>query len=181
MDSCESGVERDHVAGTPAASGSASTLVVDGNTADIMFTVGSVDTPVSLSASVTKGALKNVSHIDILYNADVPFRIRLLTSGTPLPMTVLLAGASSDDRKARIRVKDFTPGPEAAKADIDAASLVSSDYMSNVTGLQFESAAIATGTSTCTSSRSRCTGSPQAISARRSARGRFPAARKSRR
>ena len=42
---------------------------------------------------------------------------------------------------ARIRIKDFFPGPEAKASEIGKASLVNGDYMAKVAGIAFESAA----------------------------------------
>jgi hypothetical protein len=117
--------------------------VVDGNSADIVFNVKSVDDdPVTVKAGIKGGALKGVSHFDIKYNSEAPFRIRLLTSDGALSTTVLLAGTGSD-RLARVRVKDFFPGPEASPAEVTGAGLVNGDYMNKVTGIAFESAATA--------------------------------------
>src|SRR5207247_6411858 len=110
--------------------------VVDGNTADIVFTVANVDNPVDVSAGFNAGALKGVSHIDIKYNSEVPFRIRLLTGGG-LSTTVLLAGVGKD-RVARIRVKDFFPGPDATESQIASSGLVDGTYMAKVSGIAFE-------------------------------------------
>jgi hypothetical protein len=115
--------------------------VLSGNSADIVFTVANVtDPPVTVTASLKPGALTNVSHIDIKYNSEVPFRIRLLNTNGTVSATVLLAG-SGGDRTARIRAKDFFPGPEASAADVGNAVTVDSAYMGNVTGIVFESAA----------------------------------------
>ncbi|HVR64181.1 MAG TPA: hypothetical protein VMU50_19915 [Polyangia bacterium] len=117
--------------------------VVDGNTADIVFPVSTAAAaPVSVAAGVAAGSLKNLSHIDIKYTTDVPFRIRLLPADGSPTMTVLLAGVGGD-RTARIRVKDFMPGPEATAAQVTAAGLVGGDYMAKVAGIAFESAATA--------------------------------------
>jgi hypothetical protein len=105
--------------------------------------VTSVDgDPVTVEAGIKPGALAGVSHIDIKYSTEVPFRIRLLTSDGTLTTTVLLAGTGGD-RLARIRVKDFFPGPEAAASDVASAALVDGAYMGKVTGIAFESAATA--------------------------------------
>jgi hypothetical protein len=127
--------------------GNAATInVVDGNTADIVFNTVSVTNPVSVVAGVAAGSLKGVSHIDIKYATDIPFRIRLLTGDGSMSTTVLLAGVGGD-RTARIRVKDFFPGPEASTDQVTAAGLVNADYMAKVTGIAFESAAtVTTGT-----------------------------------
>src|SRR5207302_1224694 len=87
------------------------------------------------------GALAGVSHIDIKYSTEVPFRVRLLTS-SGISTTVLLAGVGGD-RLARIRVKDFFPGPEASAAEVGGAALVDGAYMGKVEGIAFESAATA--------------------------------------
>ena len=115
---------------------------VDGNSADVTFDVGVPDgPPVGVSAGVTQGSLKNVSHIDIKYSSDVPFRVRLLTSDGDTPsVTALLAGVGTTDRVARIRVKDFFVGPEAPAAVAKAATLVDANYMAKVTGIAIESA-----------------------------------------
>jgi hypothetical protein len=119
----------------------ASIKVVDGNTADITFNVTSVEAePVSVAAGMTAGSLKGLSHIDIKYTTDVPFRIRLLTSDGSLSRAVLLAGVGGD-RLARIRIKDFFPGPEATAAQVAAAGLVDPSYMAKVAGIAIESAA----------------------------------------
>ena len=125
------------------ATSGATINVVDGNSADIVFNVTSVDgDPVSVEAGIKPGALAGVSHIDIKYSTEVPFRVRLLTSDGTITTTVLLAGTGGD-RLARIRVKDFFPGPEAAASDVAAAALVDGAYMAKVTGIAFESAATA--------------------------------------
>jgi hypothetical protein len=124
-------------------SGTGATInVVSGNAANIVFNVASVDNdPVSVSTSVPKGSLQGVSHIDIEYTSEVPFRIRLLTASGTLTTTALLAGVGGD-RLARIRIKDFFPGPEATQSDVTSfAGPVDASYMANVTGIQFESAA----------------------------------------
>src|SRR5262249_22955677 len=77
--------------------------VVDGNSADIVFNVTNPEEPVRVAAGVMAGALKNVSHIDIKYETDAPFRIRLITGGNGASTTVLLAGVGGE-RLARIRV-----------------------------------------------------------------------------
>lgn len=116
-----------------------------GNSATITFTVamptGGNDPDIAyVSAGLAAGALQGVSHIDIKYNTQVPFRIRLLTSDGSSSVTALLAGVGGD-RLARIRIKDFFPGPEATEAQVLAAGLVDSTYMAKVTGIAFESAA----------------------------------------
>jgi hypothetical protein len=117
-----------------------------GNSAKLTFTIAPLDANADLpdvsyvEAGVGAGALKNLSHIDIKYSTEVPIRIRLLTSdGTP-SVTALLAGVTGD-RTARIRIKDFFPGPEAAEAQVSTMGLVDSAYMAKVTGIAFESAA----------------------------------------
>jgi hypothetical protein len=119
---------------------------VDGNTADIVWDVGPADgAPSFANAGITAGALKNVSHIDIKYTTDVPFRVRLLTSdGETVSTTALLAGVGTTDRVARIRVKDFFVGPEAPASVVNSAGLVDAAYMGKVTGIGFESAQTAT-------------------------------------
>ena len=115
--------------------------VVHGNAANITFNVASIDDdPVTVAGNVPAGSLKGVSHIDIEYTTTVPFRIRLLTA-SGLTTTALLAGVGGD-RTARIRIKDFFPGPEAAQSDVTSfTGPVNSTYMAGVTGIQFESAA----------------------------------------
>jgi hypothetical protein len=119
--------------------------VVSGNAADIAFTIpkpadGDNPAVVFAAAGVTKGALKGLSHIDVKYNSQVPFRIRLLRDDSTTTVTALLAGVGSD-RVARIRIKDFFPGPEASESQIASMPLVDSSYMAGVTGIAFESAA----------------------------------------
>src|SRR5262249_40390291 len=118
--------------------GGAKIKVVDGNSADITFTVANVDdTPVSVAAGLAKGALKGVSHIDIQYSSDVPFRVRLITSDNSISTTVLLAGTGGD-RVARIRIKDFFAAPEASASAVSSAKLVDAAYMAKDTGAGFE-------------------------------------------
>jgi hypothetical protein len=125
------------------AGAGATIKVVDGNKADIVFDVKAVDDdPVSVKAGIKPGALTGVSHIDIKYSTEVPFRIRLLTASGPISTTVLLAGTGGD-RVARIRVKDFFPGPEATASEVGGAGLVDGEYMAKVSGIAFESAATA--------------------------------------
>ncbi len=122
--------------------GTGATIAVQsGNAANIVFTVASADDdPVSVGASVPAGALKGVSHIDLKYTTEVPFRIRLVTS-TGISTTALLAGVGGD-RLARIRIKDFFPGPEASQADVTGFTTpVNAAYMANVIGIKIESAA----------------------------------------
>jgi hypothetical protein len=117
--------------------------VVDGNTADIVFTVAAPDdAPVSVSAGLNAGSLKGVSHIDIKYTTEVPFRIRLETSDGSLSRTVLLAGVGGE-RLARIRVKDFFPSEDASASLAKSAGLVDAAYMAKVSGISIESAATA--------------------------------------
>ncbi len=128
---------------TLAWAGTGATIsVVNGNSANIVFNVATVDDdPVAVAASVPAGALKGVSHIDIKYSTEVPFRVRLLTGSGALSTTALLAGVGGD-RLARIRIKDFFPGPEASQSDVTSfAGPVNADYMAKVTGIQIESAA----------------------------------------
>jgi hypothetical protein len=117
-----------------------------GNAAKLTFTIAPLDSngdnpAVSyIAAGIAAGSLKGLSHIDIKYNTEVPFRIRLLTSDGSTTVTALLAGVGSD-RTARIRIKDFFPGPEAAESQVGNMGLVDSAYMAKVTGIAFESAA----------------------------------------
>src|SRR5262249_35860839 len=114
--------------------------VIDGNKADITFAVKNLDDVVSVAAGITPGALKGVSHIDIKYNSEGPFRIRLITGDGAIHTTALLAGTGTD-RVARIRVKDFFPAPDAKAAEVSGAGLVDAAYMGKVDGIAFESAA----------------------------------------
>ena len=124
-----------------AWSGSGATLkAVDGNSADITFNVASVDNAVSVGTNINAGSLKGVSHIDVQYNTEVPFRVRLLTIDGSVATTVLLAGVGGD-RTARIRIKDFFPDPDATAGDVASAPLVDAAYMAKVNGIAFESAA----------------------------------------
>jgi hypothetical protein len=128
-----------------AAGMGATFSATSGNSATLTFNVASADDdPVYASASVAAGSLKNVSHIDIKYTSEIPLRIRLLTSdGSTITTTALLAGVGGD-RLARIRIKDFFPGPEASQSDVTSfAGPVDSSYMAKVTGIQIESAATA--------------------------------------
>jgi hypothetical protein len=120
----------------------ATITAMDGNSADVVFDVGPADgPPVGVSAGVTQGSLKGLSHIDIKYSSDVPFRVRLLTVDGETPSTtVLLAGTGTTDRVAHIRVKDFFLGPEAPSAVAQTATLVDANYMGKVNGIAIESA-----------------------------------------
>jgi hypothetical protein len=112
---------------------------VDGNTADITFAVSSIDDLSQVVAGISAGALEHASHIDIKYKTDVPVRMRLLTNDGSVSMTVLLAGVGGD-RTARIRVKDFFPGPEATAAQVASAALVDAAYLKKVSAIAFEAA-----------------------------------------
>jgi hypothetical protein len=119
---------------------------VSGNAANLTFTIAPLDANGDLpevsyvEAGLAAGSLQNLSHIDIKYSTQVPFRIRLLTSDGSTSVTALLAGVGSD-RTARIRIKDFFPGPEVAESQVSDMGLVDSTYMAKVTGIAFESAA----------------------------------------
>jgi hypothetical protein len=129
-----------------AWSGTGATIhTTSGNAATITFTIanpGTGNSPdiASVQAALSAGALQNVSHIDIKYKTQVPFRIRLLTSDGSTTVTALLAGVGGD-RLARIRVKDLFPGPEAAESQVASLPLVDASYMAKVNGIAFESAA----------------------------------------
>lgn len=142
-------VERD------ALGSDASYSVVDDNTMTIDFTVASPNEAageypfVDVAAYFAEGTLANVSHIDIVYETDVPFRVRALPaegSGL-LGMQALLAGVGGE-RKARIRIKDLRPDPYAAPTALASANFVDAGYMARVAGLSFESAATKPGTYT---------------------------------
>lgn len=134
---------------TPASNGlfsrlkwssrAAAITVTDGNSADVEFDVADPEDVVYVNAGVAAGSLKGVSHLDIKYTTDVPFRIRLMTADGD-NRTVLLAGVGGD-RLARVRTKDFFPAPDNQSAQIAAAALTNADYMAKVTGIQIESAA----------------------------------------
>ena len=111
-----------------------------GNSATITFAVKNTDDSVNVAAGITQGALAGVSHIDIKYTSQVPFRIRLLTSDGSPEMTVLLGGVGQD-RTARIRIKDFFLPPDASAAQVAKAVQVDATYMAKVSGIAFESAA----------------------------------------
>jgi len=102
--------------------------------------VKNTDDSVNVAAGITQGALAGVSHIDIKYTTEVPFRIRLLTSDGSPEMTVLLGGVGQD-RTARIRIKDFFLPPDANAAQVAKAVQVDATYMAKVSGIAFESAA----------------------------------------
>jgi len=127
------------------ALGSDATIdVVDGNSVDITFTVGTnnVDAGdyawVDVATYFQAGALAGVSHIDVIYEAEAPFRLRLLPDSGP-SMQVLLAGGPGE-RKARVRVKDFRPDPYADASNIDSAEPVDDAFMADVVGLAIENA-----------------------------------------
>jgi hypothetical protein len=126
--------------------GSGATInTTSGNSATITYTIA---TPASgnapdvsyVEAGLTAGALMGVSHIDIKYTSQVPFRIRLLTSDGSTTVTALLAGVGGD-RTARIRIKDFFPGPEVSESQAAGGKLVDSSYLAKVNGIAIESAA----------------------------------------
>jgi hypothetical protein len=114
--------------------------VASGNSAAIVFDVASVDRQVGVSAGINAGSLANLTHIDVKYSTEVPFRIRFLTNDGSVSTTALLAGVGGD-RLARIRIKDFFPGPESSATQVAAAGLVDASYMAKVVGIVFESAA----------------------------------------
>jgi hypothetical protein len=124
--------------------------VVDGNSLDITFTVGQNNEAagdyawVDVASYFQAGALANVSHIDVVYEAEAPFRIRLLPE-SGMSMQALLSGGPGE-RKARVRIKDFRPDPYASANDIAEAAFVDADYMAGVSGLAFESASTVDGT-----------------------------------
>ena len=151
-------VDKDAVA-EPAANGlfnrlgwkgdGASIKVEDGNTADVTFEVKDVYESVTLQAGIEAGSLKGVSHIDIEYETDVPFRIRLYSNDKPA-VSVLLAGVGGT-RTARIRMKDFVVDAWADPADIAKMPLVDQAYLESVSGMAIESGATGvTGTGTFT-------------------------------
>lgn len=115
---------------------------------EIEFTVGTNDETggdycwVDLSTYFDTGALAGVSHIDIEYEAEAPFRIRLLPDEgeSALPMQALLAGVGGV-RTARIRIKDFRPDVYASPTAINAAGHVDDAYMGDIAGIAFENAA----------------------------------------
>jgi hypothetical protein len=116
--------------------------VVDGNSADLSFDVRDPEKEVVyISAGVAAGSLKNLSHIDIKYTTDMPFRIRLMTADGD-HRTVLLAGTTGD-RQARIRIKDFFASFDGQPDKIATAALTNADYMAKVTGISIESAGTA--------------------------------------
>ena len=92
-----------------------------------------------IATSFAEGALTNVSHIDIKYEAEEPFRIRLI-SGSGLSMQVLLAGVGGE-RIARIRMKDFRPDPYADANGILSQGFVDENYLAQVNGISIENAA----------------------------------------
>jgi hypothetical protein len=120
-------------------------MATSGNSATITFNIANPGTGndpaiAYVSAGLKAGALSGVSHIDIKYKTDVPFRIRLLTSDGSTSVTALLAGVGGD-RVARIRIKDFFLGPEASSSQVLGNGLVDATYMAKVTGIAIESAA----------------------------------------
>jgi hypothetical protein len=124
--------------------GSDAKITITGKSATIAFTVGRTAEPdypfVDVATYFTAGTLANASHIDLVYEAGGPFRVRLLTEDSgPLSMQVLLAGVGGE-RKARLRVRDFMPDNYADAAKIAGAGFVDKAYMSKVIGLSIESA-----------------------------------------
>src|SRR5260370_3830952 len=110
----------------------ATIAATDGNTADVTFPVSTAAAaPVSVVAGVVAGSLKTLSHIDIKYTSDVPFRVRLLTSDEAPSLAVLLAGVGGGP-PARIRGQDFAPRPEAAAPHATAARLITRRHTATV-------------------------------------------------
>jgi hypothetical protein len=112
--------------------------VIDGNSADISFKVSEMWTPVPLAAGILAGSFEGVSHIDIEYETDVPFRVRLYSDDKP-SVSVLLAGVGGT-RTARIRAKDFVVENWSTPEEIANMPLVDASYMKSVSGMAFESA-----------------------------------------
>jgi len=126
----------------------ATIMPTSGNSATITFNIAAPaagDSPAVsyVQAGVAPGSLMNVSHFDVKYSTQVPFRIRLLANDGS-SVTALLAGVGKNtpaDRLARIRVKDFFPGPEASETQVQSMGLVDSSFMAKVTAIAIESAA----------------------------------------
>jgi hypothetical protein len=127
--------------------GSDATIAINGLGATVDFTIGRTDEAagkypfVDVATYFAAGTLGHVSHIDLVYEAAGPFRLRLLQEETgPLSMQVLLSGGTGE-RKARLRMKDFMPDNYAPAAKIAAAGFVNTAYMDKVIGLSLEAAA----------------------------------------
>ena len=129
--------------------GSDATYTITGGASmDISFTIGNNNEAqgdycwTDIAAYFNTGALAGVSHIDVLYEAEAPFRLRLIPDdgvSTDAAMQVLVAGVGGE-RTARIRMKDFRPDPYEDPAVIAAQGFVDDAYMQNVNGLSIESA-----------------------------------------
>ncbi len=128
--------------------GSDATLTPTSGGLDVRFTVAAGDPEkdqypsIDVAAYFEKGALADVSHIDIVYEAEAPFRLRLLpdTSEPGAPaLQVLLAGVGGE-RTARIRIKDFRPDPYTDADVISAADFAGPAYLAKVSGLSIENA-----------------------------------------
>jgi hypothetical protein len=113
--------------------------VNSGNSADIVFNPMTSDAVTTIQAGIVAGSLTNLSHIDIKYSTEVPFRIRLRTADGTQESTVLLGGVGGV-RTARIRAKDFFPAPDALATEAVNATIVNSAYLSKIVGISFESA-----------------------------------------
>jgi hypothetical protein len=129
---------------------SGSVDVDDGNTIEVEFKVANNDDAnekyafIDASSHFDAGALRGVSHFDILYESESPFRIRLLPeSDSDTSMQVLLAG--SGERTARVRIKDFRPDNYTDPNKIASAGYVNQAYLEKVAGISIE-AAPTTGT-----------------------------------
>ncbi len=127
-----------------ALGSNASVAITGPDTMTIDFTVGTNSGDsyafVDVATYFAKGTFTNVSHIDIVYVSEAPFRVRLLTEENgPAALQALLAGVGGE-RTARIRVKDFRPDPYLNADAIAAAGFVNSTYLSEVIGLGIESA-----------------------------------------
>jgi peptidoglycan/xylan/chitin deacetylase (PgdA/CDA1 family) len=127
----------------------------DADTMTIDFTVGVNDEGggdycwVDVATFFAKGFLEGVSHIDITYETEAPFRIRLNPSTdeiSEMSMQVLLAGVGGE-RKARIRIGDFRPDPYADPDDIASHGFVDDEYMGKIGGISFENASTVDQTS----------------------------------
>ena len=120
--------------------------VTDGNTMTVEFKVAPNDDAnekyafIDATSIFAPGALRGVSHFDILYESDSPFRVRLIPENeSDTSMQVLLAGTGGE-RVARVRIKDFRPDNYTDPNKIASAGFVDQAYLEKVIGISIEAA-----------------------------------------
>jgi hypothetical protein len=126
--------------------GSKIEFTLNGSSLEMNFTIGTNDetnnkwTSAGVTAQFNKGALKNVSHIAVVYESEDDLRIMLIPeSGSALIGTQVLLGGIGGERTALIRIEDFRPMPYEDTAAILGQSIIDSDYLSTIDQIGFES------------------------------------------